>query len=103
MKKCELFVLPSLQEGFPKSLLEAMACGKPVITTKNLKEIVDGGGITVETTNVEELMGAIKRIISSSSSERTMMGDKGRRLVEQNWSWEIVGRKIEGVYNSLIK
>jgi glycosyltransferase involved in cell wall biosynthesis len=100
MKNCELFVLPSLQEGFPKSLLEAMACGKPVITTNGLKEIVNGAGITVEAANVKQLSNAINKILSNPSKWKKA-GLNGALFVNQNWSWDIVTKKIEGVYNFL--
>jgi len=101
MKECELFVLPSLQEGFPKSLLEAMACGKPVITTNGLKEIVGDAGITVTPGSVEELKTALKTFLSDPSKEKRS-GEQGRKYVERNWSWDIVSKKIDVVYMSLL-
>jgi glycosyltransferase involved in cell wall biosynthesis len=47
LRRSQVFVLPSLKEGFPISVVEAMACGKPVVTTTGLEEIVAGGGVTV--------------------------------------------------------
>jgi len=102
MKECELFVLPSLQEGFPKSLLEAMACGKPVITTNGLKEIVNDAGITVPPGSVEELRNAIVALLSDSHKEK-ICGEQGRKFVEENWSWNIITKKIENVYTSILK
>lgn len=102
MKECELYVLPSLQEGFPKSLLEAMACGKPIITTEGLKEIVGDAGITVTPGSVEELKTAIKTFLSDPSKEKKS-GDEGRKYVETRWSWDIVTKKIEEVYASIMK
>lgn len=102
MKECELFVLPSLQEGFPKSILEAMACGKPVITTNSLKEIIGNAGITIKEGSTEELKNAIKFLLSNPSEERKL-GMQGRKYVEENCSWDIVNKKIEEVYKSLLK
>jgi glycosyltransferase involved in cell wall biosynthesis len=102
MKECELFVLPSLQEGFPKSILEAMACGKPVITTNGLKEIINGAGITVEQGSIEELKNAIKFYLSNPFEEKKS-GMQGRKHIEENFSWDIVNKKIEEVYESLSK
>ena len=101
MRSCELFVLPSLQEGFPKSLLEAMACGKPVITIKSLKEIVNGAGITVDPANAGKLADAIREILSDPF-EGEKMGLNGRKLVERNWSWNIIVKKIEKSYSTLL-
>lgn len=102
MKECELFVLPSLQEGFPKSLLEAMSCSKPVITTDGLKEIVGDAGITVMPGSVKELEDAIKLFLSNPDLGKKF-GEKGRKYVESSWSWDIVTNKIEDVYVSIIK
>jgi glycosyltransferase involved in cell wall biosynthesis len=101
MKECELFVLPSLQEGFPKSILEAMTCGKPVITTNGLKEVVGNAGITVTPGSIEELKNAIIFYLSNPSEEKKS-GKQGRKYVEENFSWDIVNKKIEEVYASLI-
>ena len=101
MQGCELFVLPSLQEGFPKSILEAMICEKPVITTDGLKEIVGNAGITVTPGSIEELKNAILFYVSHPSVAKKS-GREGRKYVEKNFSWDIVNKKIEGVYASLI-
>ena len=101
MKSCELFVLPSLKEGFPKCLLEAMACGKPVITTKGLKEIVNGAGVTVNSKNPEELRNAITDILFNPLDAKKM-GLIGRTKVEQNWSWSIVSNRLEEIYQQVV-
>ena len=59
LRACELFVLPSIKEGFPISLVEAMACGKPVVTTTGLEEVVGEGGATVPPRDPKALAKAI--------------------------------------------
>ncbi|HUR63213.1 MAG TPA: glycosyltransferase family 4 protein [Candidatus Thermoplasmatota archaeon] len=59
LRGCLLFVLPSLKEGFPISLVEAMACGKPVVTTTGLEEIVGDAGVTVPPRDPPALANAI--------------------------------------------
>ena len=75
-------------------MLEAMACGKPVITTNGLKDIVNGGGITVESANAEELKDAIYKIFSNINLAKKI-GEIGRKKVKENWSWEIISKKID--------
>lgn len=101
MKECELFVLPSLKEGFPKSILEAMSCGKPIIATKQIQEIIGDIGITVTPTSVVELKNAINEMLLHPSEAKNL-GLKGRKLVEQQYSWEITCKKIEKLYLDLL-
>ena len=102
MKSCGVFVLPSLQEGFPKSILEAMACAKPIITTNGLAEIVQDCGIIVEEENSKELTKAID-ILITNSSERIKRGKVGRKYVKDRWSWDILEEKIADVYESVLR
>lgn len=101
MKECELFVLPSLKEGFPKSILEAMSCGKPIIVTKQLKEIVGDLGFIVTPASVQELKNAINEILSHPIEAKNL-GLKSRKLVEQQWSWDVVSKQIEKIYFDLL-
>ncbi|SMO50913.1 glycosyltransferase family 4 protein [Fodinibius sediminis] len=63
----ELFVYPSLFEGFGLPVLEAMACGTPVVTsnTSALKELAQGYALTVNPRKPEEIAGAIDHMIGS--------------------------------------
>lgn len=76
-----IFVLPSLNEGFPFSIVEAMSAGLPVIATKvggNHEAVVDGiTGIIVEAGNATQLYAAMKSLIADSE-KRSMMGDSAR-------------------------
>jgi glycosyltransferase involved in cell wall biosynthesis len=100
MSGCEVFILPSLQEGFPKSLLEAMASGRPVITTSSLASIVKDAGITVTPRSVEELTQAMLTFLTDPA-KRQEAGARGRSYVEANWSWEVVTQQINNVYQTI--
>jgi glycosyltransferase involved in cell wall biosynthesis len=78
MRNADLFVFPSLNEGFGMPPLEAMACGTPVITsnTSSLPEVVADAGILIDPYNVDEMAGAIARVISNREL-RVSMGRKG--------------------------
>jgi Glycosyltransferase len=106
--RCDLFVLPSIsaeQEGFGMVLLEAMACGKPVISTdivgvaKDLKE--RGAGIIVECRDAKGLAEAILHILQNKD-RATKMGAAGRCLVEEKYRWGTVAERVEKVYEELI-
>jgi glycosyltransferase involved in cell wall biosynthesis len=106
--RCGIFVLPSVsmaQEGFGMVLLEAMACGKPVICT-DIVGVADevkaeGAGLIVEPSNVDQLAGAICHLLQNGSFAQKM-GEVGRRLVEERYGWEKVAKRVEEVYEELI-
>lgn len=67
---CDYFIFPSVQEGLSKALMEAMACGKPIIASKirgNVDLIQDGiGGFLVDTFNSEAYAKAVNKLIGNS-------------------------------------
>ena len=69
MKKSTIVVLPSYREGFPKILMEAAACGKPIITTNvpGCRETIINGvtGILVKPKNSKNLAQAIYELSSN--------------------------------------
>jgi len=76
----EVFVYPSLYEGFGLPPLEAMACGTPVVcsNTSSLPEVVGDAAITVDPTNVEELAHAIRHVLIDQDL-RTYLREAGLR------------------------
>ncbi|HVP43777.1 MAG TPA: glycosyltransferase family 4 protein [Terriglobales bacterium] len=92
----DVFVLPTYREGFPTTVLEAQAAGKPVVTTTAtgaVDSIVDGvTGILVPPRDVEALCGAIERLLLDPVTA-TRMGTAGRERVlryfqrQQVWNW----------------
>jgi lipopolysaccharide/colanic/teichoic acid biosynthesis glycosyltransferase/glycosyltransferase involved in cell wall biosynthesis len=82
----DVFVLPSYREGLPISILEAMACGKPVIATniRGCREevIPEKTGLLVPVNDSKSLADAIVRLLSNEKLAR-QMGITGRRQVEE--------------------
>jgi len=98
-----VFVLPSLMEGVPRTLLEAIACGTPVITTNlpHLRNIVDGAGFVVPPQNPQVLSEAIITILENSSLAEKM-GQSGRTKIELWYSWQDTVKKTLELYKSVI-
>ncbi len=104
----DVFVLPSVpdrrwQEQFGMVLIEAMACGKPVITTLSgsIPEVVEDKAILVQPFDFYELYKALKKVLTDEQLAKEM-GEKAREFVIQNYNARDVAKKIENVYNSLL-
>jgi len=96
--------LPSYREGLPKVLLEAAACGRPVVTTDapGCREVVRDGdnGILVPPRDPQSLADALAKLIKDERLRRAM-GKHGRELVLKEFSSEQVVRETIGVYREL--
>jgi len=92
LNNCDIFVLPSLYEGHPKALLEAMACGLPVIGTRvpGTRELIQDGenGIICET-DAASIRSAIERLIGDAAL-RERLGKAARLFIEQQFALERV-------------
>ena len=104
--RSSIVVLPSYYgEGLPKILIEAAACGKPVITTDHpgcREAIINNvSGILVPIKSPVSIANAIKKIISNESLRKSM-GKEGRILAEKNFSIKDVVSKHIDIYRELI-
>ncbi|HEX6949437.1 MAG TPA: glycosyltransferase family 4 protein [Nitrospira sp.] len=98
--------LPSYyREGLPKVLLEAAACGLPLITTDapGCREVVRDGdnGILVTPRDAQSLARAIGRLIEDEKLRHTM-GKRGREIILKDFSSELVVRETLGIYRELV-
>jgi glycosyltransferase involved in cell wall biosynthesis len=98
----ELFIYPSLYEGFGLPPLEAMACGTPVITsnTSSLPEVVGEAGILVNPDSVEEIGEAMQRLLTDNSL-RAEMKRKGLDRARE-FSWQEAARGTVKVYEQAV-
>ena len=98
-------ILPSRREGLPKSLLEAAACGRPLIATDvpGCREIARNGinAILVPTDDAEALVHAIETL-SKDSDLRVRLGRASRDIVTTEYSSTLVGNEIVALYSRLL-
>lgn len=101
----DIYVLPSLWEGLPIGLLEAMSMGKAVLATRvdGTKEVVQDAvnGVLVETTDlVEDLAKALVRL-GSDASLRKELGKHAMDTVNERFNAAVMTRSIETVYQNM--
>jgi glycosyltransferase involved in cell wall biosynthesis len=97
---CDAFILPSLSEGLPITVLEAWAYAKPVLMTPecNLPQ-----GFTAEAalqigTTPEQVAAGLKQLMEMNDDDRRAMGGRGRSLVAAKFSWPQIGEQLRAVY-----
>jgi glycosyltransferase involved in cell wall biosynthesis len=105
LASCDLFVLPSLYEGLPLSLLEAMAAGRPVVATDvaGSNEVVRHAesGLLVPPADPVALADAIRRILADpAQAERLARAGQGR--VQREFSVERTVRGVDAVYEQVL-
>ena len=104
--RAHIAVLPSRREGLPKSLLEAAACGRPMISTDvpGCREIVRPGetGLLVPYDDAPALADAIQTL-AASPTLRADYGAAARRLVVERFSAAAIGRQTVDLYRSLVR
>ncbi len=105
MREMDIFVLPSLAEGVSNTVLEAMACGLPVVATRvggNAELVRDGDtGLVVSPDDDVELANAIGRLVSDSALA-SRFGAAGRKRVEQQFSLDAMVRAYQQLYERLL-
>jgi len=102
----DVVCLPSYREGLPKSLIEACACGLPIVTTDTVgcREVVSDGenGFLVPIKSVEPLADALKKLITDLSLRRRM-GALGRTRAEKLYDTRKISSSTLEVYSELIE
>ena len=92
------FIYPSLFEGFGLPVIEAMACGAPVICSDRaaLPELVGDAGLLVDPEDVDALAGAMVRLVGDRALAAEL-GERGRAR-SRHYSWRETARRTLGVY-----
>ena len=102
---CDVFVLPSLFEGLPLSILEAMAANKPVVASAiggNDEVIVHGEtGLLVPPADPTALAAAIQTVLSNSNLAQRMAA-AGKARVHEQFSAEAMIRRVTDIYEEIL-
>jgi len=97
----DLFVVPSLHDNLPNTVLEAMSCGVPVVGFEvgGIPDMVRPSvtGLLVPPGDVDALAGAIRRSLQDSA-ERTEMGANCRRIAVEEYALEVQARRYVTLY-----
>ena len=105
LNKARVFVLPSLAEGHPKALLEALSCSLPVIASDipGSKDIVvhKETGLLVSPTHVKELSSTIDMVLTNKKLAKNI-GDNGRRLILNNYNLKKLFKKEISLLKHLV-
>ncbi len=104
MHENDIFVLPSIHEGFGVGLIEAMSCGLPCIASKTggIIDIIDDGitGYLVEPANDKKIAEKILSLFYNNKLRREM-GRNGRKKVEEKFNWEKIADKTMKIYEEV--
>jgi poly(glycerol-phosphate) alpha-glucosyltransferase len=103
LRSADAFILPSFSEGLPMSVLEAWSYELPVVMTPECN-LPDGfaSGAALEIRNSAGGFEGMRTLIEMTDQERAAMGMRGRRLVEEKFTWPKVAAQMKAVYESLL-
>ncbi len=105
LSRATLFVFPSIREGMPLALLEAMSCGLPVIVSDfpGVSDVIKNGinGLIVPSKDASELSKSILYLLENQST-RQRLGENARNSIIHRHSWDKVTKTIDMVYNDAV-
>ncbi|HUV27327.1 MAG TPA: glycosyltransferase family 1 protein [Anaerolineales bacterium] len=98
-----LFVYPTIYEGFGLPVLEAMACGVPVISTRiaSLPEIIGDAGILIPVNDVDALFDAMVRVLGDQTLREEFI--RNGQLRSKKFSWERTAQLTRQVYQQVLE
>ena len=103
INRAQAFILPSLYEGHPKSLIEAMACGVPVIGCRSpgIRSIIEDGhnGFLCDTDS-ESIRKTVLKVLSDETLTHEI-GERAREFVEKHFSLDILSNLEKGLLQEI--
>ena len=102
----DIFVLPSLSEGRPTVIYEAMSCELPIIATDvgGVSEQVENGynGFVIEPRDSNALVNSITHLLENDDIRKDMGRNSRKRIIEKGWTWDNHAKNVVKVYNEVI-
>ncbi len=97
----EVFLYPSLNEGFGLPILEAMTCGVPVVTSNvtSMPEVAGDAAILVDPTNADDITAAMKKALLDLPLRQKMIGEGLKRPAL--FTWEQTARSMLNIYEQI--
>jgi glycosyltransferase involved in cell wall biosynthesis len=105
MQLADVFALSSYTENFGQAVAEAMASGLPVVISDQVNiwpEVLKADAGLVVPCDADATAQALRNLLDNRTRAR-QMGTNGRRWVEENLPWDIVGAEMVHVYEDLVK
>ena len=105
LRSADAFILPSFSEGLPMSVLEAWSYGLPVVMTPecNLPEGFASDAALEIRSGEGSFQAGMRTLIEMTDRERAAMGMRGRRLVEERFTWPKVAAQMKALYEELLR
>lgn len=102
LNESKLFVMASLAEGLPKALLEALACGTPVVVTEacHATDLIQGAGLEVPCADSRALAGAVNRLLRDQDLWQQCAAHARSRVL--GYSWESIAAENYREYQQLM-
>ena len=104
MAAADIFVLPSLFEGTPLTMIEAMSGGMPIVTTATcgMKDVISDGtnGLLVPLRSPERIVAAVERLLADPAL-CARLGQAARREALEKYTWRRVAEPVRDVYERL--
>jgi len=101
----DVFVLPSLTEVSPRTILEAMACGKPVVATYvgGVPDLIDNyhSGVLVEPANDKQLVKSLNDLISKPNFRKML--SKNATKIATNYTWDNFAKQYIQIFNTVLE
>lgn len=102
--KSSVYILPSLVEGLPVAIMEAMACGCPVIATSvgGVTDLIENNvtGLLIIPKSVDEISQSVIKILSDKTLRENIIRN-ARKKIEENYEWNIIASKFENLYDKV--